>query len=275
MYNQKSIILSILSSFLTKTICSSDQLENRLKRITEEASELIKSGKLNITTNRNLASSTTGEFALEGFKKIRQYGCYCNFVNFRNVRGDTQDSYDENCKQLHDNYLCTIEESLEAGEDSCLPEKDQYRSEQIDSVVSMAVAYKTIGYMKLAEETILRAYKYCDHINDSVCMAGSCKSESRFIFEVQPGIGLWMPGYEKQYLNPMFIRTENGGSFDFDQECLKTNSPSTEPACCGPVPAVSRFNRLNGKECCKGISVLYNSYSECCGESDIKKIGDC
>ena len=128
------------------------QIEKRMSTIQIKAISLINSGSLspnshlsteeivaqnfensensqNQLSGKNLQGSTQGDFALAGFKKIRQYGCFCNFINYKDVRGEPVDQYDRFCKKLHDNYLCTIEESISAGETTCYPAKDQYNSE--------------------------------------------------------------------------------------------------------------------------------------------------
>lgn len=264
-------------------------MEARISRIHNKAVDLVQSGSLSPTSHltadeivsqdqeqpaaKNLAGSTQGDFALAGFKKIRQYGCFCNFVNFKDVRGEPVDQYDRFCKKLHDNYLCTIEESLAAGENSCHPQKDQYTSEQIDTLLAMAVAYKTIGYNKNAFDTLSMAMDYCDAVNDSVCMKGACKSETKFIFQVQPDIG--MMDDPNLYVKEEYIRVEQGGVFDSIAQCPATGGGNVEPACCGLVPEANRFNSATDKQCCDNLGLVYSVFTQCCGKTSIKTIGDC
>lgn len=226
-------------------------------------------------SSRNLAVFTEGNLVLEGFSKIRKYGCFCNFVNFRNVHGEAQDDYDSACKRLHDNYLCTIDESSRYDEKTilkdgiCRPEVDAYSS-NVNIYLAMAIAYKMIGFPSYAEDHLNLAFNYCDTVNQSICMKGACKSEARFIYEIQLDIGMSM--VPNKFVKDEFIHTSNGGSFNFDDNC-QVQTIDTSPTCCGLVPKASRYNSVGQRDCCLGE--LYHPFSHCCSNTGIMLIGDC
>lgn len=284
---------------LTPTLVYSaiNNIPQRLESITTKVAEIVKNNEtlsnamdsnddLTSSTTRNLAIFTEGQFALQGFQKIRNYGCYCNFVNFRNVGGEAKDEYDNACHRLHDNYLCTIEASKIANEpDFCNPDVDEYKSGTLDNLVAMAVAYKTVGLTDLSNEMIRKAYDFCDYMNDEssssspVCLQGACKAETKFIFEVQPNIGLYMDA--NKFAKNEFVHTGNEfvdindniieGTFDYQSECI-TVVADKDPKCCGDVPDSVRFNSIK-RGCC--FENVFSKYTHCCGEDGVEMVGSC
>lgn len=245
------------------------------KAITEELNSNA-GNELNYAANRNLYMFTQGDYASIGWERILAYGCWCNFQDFRNVKGLVQDDYDNNCKKLHDNYLCTIADSENAGEIDCKPDRDQYKSDMLHNMLAMAIAYKMVGFTLLAEEQMEVAYDYCASINEgSVCLTGACKSEAKFIYDVQPGI---MYAHQTETF-PKFelVHVTTGrGPFDVDSTCL-AQDVETEPACCGIVPLARRYNTLANQDCCRknDAAKVFSNLHQCCGENGVEIVGSC
>ena len=225
---------------------------------------------------RKLSDFTSGQFALQGWEKIYEYGCYCNFNNFREVHGQPVDEYDVKCKRLHDNYLCTIDEARAAGDRECDPSQDKYESGMVDTIIATAVVLRTNNFEQQAEESMDLVYEYCEQVNPGdVCNQGACKSESRFIYEVNPDISFFFR--PETFPKDEFMHTPSG-DFEYETQCIPkfegVDKKVSESVCCGPVPETTRANRLNGKECCLQTT-LFNTLTECCSATGVKILGEC
>lgn len=292
MFQKSSLILTLLPTFLKLALASEDVLieriinvANEIERQMREANDPTFASQQDAALDdegpptpglRKLSDFTSGQFALQGWEKLYQYGCYCNFNNFREVHGQPVDEYDVKCKRLHDNYLCTIDEARRAGDKQCDPSQDKYESGMVDTIIATAVVLRTNDFPTQAEESMDMVYEYCDSVNPgNVCNQGACKSESRFIYEVNPDISLFFK--LDTYPKDEFMHTPSG-DFDYDDQCTAKfdgiNKKVSEAVCCGAVPETTRANRLNGKDCCLN-ETLFNTLSECCSATGVKALGQC
>ena len=223
---------------------------------------------------RNLGILTSGEYQLPGWGDIHQYGCWCNFNNFQHGRGAPVDRIDGHCKSLHDNYLCALEETKSANLPICQPDKDHYETGMAHFLITNAILFKILDLSEEANNMMSKVYRNCEQLNGGPgsCLAGACKAEAKFIFEIQPDVSsIWFPnGYEKVPPKKEYRHDR----FDFNGECNKSSS-QVDANCCGKVPHASRYNSLLGKECCLSAGEVFNAVNQCCGSSGVDKIGQC
>lgn len=234
---------------------------------------------LNGASQRNLAIFTSGAYAQEGWRNLHKYGCWCNFENFKQGQGPVQDDYDSACKRLHDNYMCTIAESEAAGENFvCRPDKDQYVAHMLSGLVAIAVSWKVMGRPDKSLDTMNQAYQYCLDVNpNNVCMQGACRSEARFIYEVNSDINYFH--VPENFPKDEFAHVDANGDivFDFIGTCLTGggNRPvAIEKTCCGNVPFAKVYNRAGSVGCCNDQD-LFSTVTNCCSSDGVKAVGLC
>lgn len=255
-----------------------NELKNQGYTLTEYFQKLSDDGPI----GRNLAVLTTGQWARRGWKDIHQYGCWCNFENFRTGHGPPVDPYDSSCKRLHDNYLCTIEESLAAGETNCNPESDKYEDSMLSGYIAAAAALKIAGQPVEAAAAMQQVYDYCDAQNTfagirNVCHSGACKSESRFIYEVNVQINYFFE--PENFPKPEYAHFDDNDAavFDTDSNCRASGGAKSEKVleCCGLVPNAVRYNSRGNANCCNDQN-MYNILHQCCSlTAGVKNIGTC
>merc|ERR1719436_286273 len=162
----------------------------------------------------------------------------------------------------------------------------------LSGIIASAVSYKMQLKENLALEYMFRAYQYCEDVNPgNICMQGACKSEARFIYEVNADVNYF--NQPANFPKPEFAHNDKDTGdmvFDFISECLvpKPNrspgggnggnpKPVDDKQCCGPVPYAKIYNAAKSTACCVNINdkyaaQLYNTAGQCCSDVGVKGI---
>lgn len=211
--------------------------------------------------------------AMTNLNRMKNYGCWCNFDNHRNGKGQPLDHLDSACKRLHDNYVCITETFADQGE-ICQPESVQYFSDDVEHWIQRAVTTRLLGNTILLQDMLNDLWTYCQDKNvNNQCAIEACMAESYFLYEVYPDLHtIWFPS-EGNVFDISLSHNENP-NFDFEASCDTSVPGDRQPECCGATPYRQRFNSLN-KACCENNGEIYNPNVFCCGTDGVNAIGGC
>jgi len=186
--------------------------------------------------------------ALAAVQKMNDegYGCWCYFYEKHGRgRGAPVDELDGFCKILHEGYECAMIDSVEAGDDDCVPWEVPY-----------------IAAVGGTEDQIREG---CINNNpNNTCAQNACSVEGYFVENL---VALALSGNAADY--DSFGHTQGG--FDAIEQCpTKKGNGGGEKECCGNYPLRYPFKVLDGDRACCGTRTYKTSVLNCCNDGSVK-----
>merc|ERR1739848_679087 len=174
------------------------------------------------------------------------YGCWCYFYEKHGrVRGAPVDELDGFCKILHEGYECSMIDSVEAGDDDCVPWE--------------------VSYIAAVGGTEDQIREGCINNNpNNTCAQNACSVEGYFVENL---VALALSGNAADY--DSFGHTQGG--FDAIEQCpTKKGNGGGEKECCGNYPLRYPFKVLDGDRACCGTRTYKTSVLSCCNDGSVK-----